>query len=107
MTRSPHPRTEPLVRQPAASSICAFHAKATSQRDHSSGPLSGSETAQSQKSYMEPQFRGPESSEYVYKPLHEDEIRLLALLPGSFDDDIHIRITHAPFLVPEMTKVTY
>lgn len=55
------------------------------------------------KPHMGPRFRDYESLQCVYKPLQEDEIRLLVLFPGSFDDDIHIRLTHTPFLVPKPT----
>ena len=39
---------------------------------------------------------------YQYQPLQEalQEIRLVHLLPGEFDDDIRIRIIHSPFPIP-------
>jgi hypothetical protein len=39
---------------------------------------------------------------YVYKDLHinSQEIRLVTLLPGSFDDPIRIFISHQPLIIP-------
>ena len=40
---------------------------------------------------------------YGYKPLNvgANEIRILNLLPGDFDDDIRLTISHSPLIIPE------
>lgn len=38
---------------------------------------------------------------YKYSPLHGNEVRLLELYPGKFDDDLKLRIFHQPLVVPE------
>lgn len=45
-----------------------------------------------------------EVSSYRYEQLQaeEQEIRLVHLLPGRFEDDIKVRILHAPLLVPSL-----
>ncbi|KAF2442642.1 hypothetical protein P171DRAFT_522385 [Karstenula rhodostoma CBS 690.94] len=44
--------------------------------------------------------------EYEYRPLDADaqEIRLIRLLPGTFDDELVVEIFHTPFVEPEPAK---
>lgn len=42
--------------------------------------------------------------QYQYAPLTENDIRLVTLLPGQFDDDIEIFIEHAPLEVEQSQK---
>jgi hypothetical protein len=45
---------------------------------------------------------------YRYEPLDRDaqEIRLLRILPGNFDDELKLEIFHAPLVMPEKAPDT-
>ncbi|KAK7182553.1 hypothetical protein PSPO01_11343 [Paraphaeosphaeria sporulosa] len=53
-------------------------------------------------------WAGPRLREYEDRPLNADaeEIRLIRLLPGDFNDDLEVKIFHALFVEPEPAKDT-
>ncbi|KAF2790277.1 HET-domain-containing protein [Melanomma pulvis-pyrius CBS 109.77] len=43
---------------------------------------------------------------YEYRPLKDREIRLLRILPGEFNDDLEVYISHVPLVEPDRARDT-